>query len=408
MKKFQYKLRTISGQLIEDIILVENREEAIRKLQKENVFLISLEEIKEKSDFFQKSILLSLLNPITRKEIFLFTWQLYVVLNAGAKLFEGLEIIGNEVKNISLKKRIIDIISRVKKGESFSSALNNHSDIFNKAYINSIKAAEHSGKLIEVLKKLADELEKELYLEKRVKSSLVYPVILIFLAFVGIIIILTLILPKFKEIFGTINTIIPFYTKLFFAISDFFLKNSTFIISFIFILLIGILILRKIKFHNNTLDKIKLHLPLFGNLYEKLYAAKLFNTLSLLLNNGVNLINSLQITKEIIENVVFKDLIDKIIINLQKGLKMKEALLKEKRISKVYSYMIGLGEETGTLDETIEKLGNHLQTEVNFALENIVTYIEPIMIFIIGIVIVFVAISIFIPLSDLIIAIKRW
>lgn len=407
MKKFQYKIRTAIGELNEGTIEATDKSQAIISLQKDNNFLITLNEIsEEKGDELNKDIH-SYFTKISKKDILLFTWQLYILINTGAKLVEAIEIIHNEIKNPKLKNKIQNISLMVKRGESFSNALSKHTDVFDKVYIASIKAGEQSGSLSEILKRLSEKFEEQINLQKRIKTSLIYPVILTIVTFIGIIFILTFILPKFKEVFFYLGSFVPAYTLFLFKISDFTIKNYYSLILIFIIITAAIIIFKKRKIKIKFLNELKFKIPLLGTLYEKIYASNFFTTLSLLISNGVNIIPALEITKELSENSIFESLIGKIINDIKSGQKMKSALLKEKRINRLYSYLIGLGEESGTLNETLEKLSAHLSTEIRFALENIVTFIEPALIFVLGMIIVFIAISIFIPLTDLITAIRR-
>lgn len=339
--------------------------------------------------------------PLTEKMIF--TQQLSVMIKAGLHLNQALLVLANQTKNYRFKKIINKIEEDLRRGQPLSSSFAKYPKVFNELFVNMIKVGESGGNLDEVLDILADQMKKDHELISRVRGALIYPAVIIS-AMIGIgIFMMIVVVPKITEVFEDLSMELPLSTRLIIGTSQ-FLRNN--LILGIIIFIGGIFLIRlifKIKFFKSLLHRIYLKLPIFGVLIKKINSSRLARTFSSLIQSGVTIINALEITAGTLGNIHFKNSLLKSTQEVQRGKELNQALEKYKSLyPPMVIQVIKVGEETGSLTETLDTLANFYESEIDNTTKNLTSIIEPIVMIIIGGAVGFFAISMIQPMYSIV------
>jgi type IV pilus assembly protein PilC len=397
MKKYRYSARTKEGAVSRGEMEAHNRTQVVEALQSKGLLVVRVEE---------KIALFEALNEVNiggvpMKDKVIFMRQLATMMSSGLPLTQALEILTAQATNPMFKRALGEVVADVEAGNSLAKSFGKQPGMFDDIVLNLIKAGEDSGKLEEVFLRLADELEKKQDFQTRVKSAMIYPTI-IMITIVGVVVmIMVFMIPAVKEIFAEFGSDIPTVTKILVAISD-FTVNYWWIVLIVLGLLVG-----GFKYYIDTLsgrrvwDNFKLTVPIFGNLNTKIELSTMTNTLYLLLSSGLPILEALELVSQSLENVWFKEAVANAGVEVEKGSSLSLPLSREDKIPLVVSQMISVGEETGRLDEIMKKMGQYYTNEVDTMTKNLATLIEPLMLILMGSVVAFIAIAVYLPLFSL-------
>lgn len=371
---------------------------ATQILKKEGLTLISIDLKKKKMTNFR--INFSAFKPI---EKITFAQNIASMLDAGLALSRTLDVISRQTKNHKTKIIIDNINQKVKSGTSLSVALESYPKIFNSLFVSMTRAGEESGNLAESFKNIANQLEKNYLLIKKIKGALVYPgVIVVAMSIVGFFM-LTNIVPTLSKTFKELNIELPQSTKIIIAFSD-FLQNQTIIFfGFVSALITLAILFFKSNFGKILIDKTLVHAPLFGELTKQINSAKTARTLSSLLKAGVPYLQAIQITKGVVSNHIYKNILTLAEKKVEKGDKISGVFNEnEKFYPSFVGEMIAVGEETGELSEMLLKVAEFYENEVDQKTKNMSTIIEPLLMLIVGVGVAFFAISMISPMYSLV------
>lgn len=403
MPSYTYKAREFNGRTIRGTMEVENEEELIERLHRRNAvpLLVTLndEPVKKNSILENLSISLKrLTSHIKLQDILMFTNQLSAMFGAGIPISKSIQSIAIDTKNRSFQQIITDVYRSIEAGDDLSQAMDRYPAAFNELYVNLVRSGEMSGTLAIILPQLASYLEKSIEIRGRVKAAITYPIAIICFAIFVISFLILAIVPKFGAIYQRLKAPLPIPTKILLEGSIFFRQNfiliiATFIV--IFILSYFSLQIKKIEF---LWDKTKLHLPVFGPLIIKGTLAKFTKTLSVLLQSGMPIIQSIQIVSNSVGNQYLKDVLDKCSVDIQKGASISQALSESHAFPDLLIQMVSSGEESGTLYLMLGKTSDFYQQQVSSTVASLTSIIEPILIIIIGSIVAFIALSIFLPI----------
>jgi type IV pilus assembly protein PilC len=301
-----------------------------------------------------------------------------------------------------LKNALQDIVEDIESGQTLSEACAKHPKAFDRLYCNMIKAGEAGGALEAILQRLADFKEKSQSLKRRIKSAMVYPIVVIFVACVIVGFILYFIIPKFEAIFKDFNLPLPRMTIILIEASHFLIKY--FYVVFLTPLFFWIFI--KLLYRNKTgayvCDRIALMIPVMGSIIEKSTVARTMRTLGTLVQSGVPILESLNIVRDTAGNAVFERAFTRIYESIREGETIAQPLKEARIVDDIVVNMIDVGEETGELDTMLNKIADNYDEEVETAVESLVSLLEPIMIVILGGIVGFIVIALFLPLVTLI------
>ena len=354
---------------------------AVEMLQKHKLIVVSIRPVRS---LFAKNQLLSFIHRVKSQEIVEFSKEFSVLLSAGIPLVEALEIIQKQVGNLYFKDQLAEVVSDVRDGASFSSALERHPDIFSNLYINLVRAGEASGKIQTVLLHLSDHLEKQHHLNSRVKSSLLYPAVVISgFGIVGLLM-MAFVVPKLMEIFSENSMDLPLPTKILIAVSGFFHNYFILIIIALALVVVGLRNFKNTPKGKAALDGFLLKIPALNKILEKFYLSRFSANLSMLIISGVSIIESLQISGDVVGNEVYKKVIYSAVDEVRTGGSVAYAFEASDAIPPMVSKMIKVGEKTGNLDLVLKSISNFYSKEVDIAVEGITAIIEPVLILLLG------------------------
>src|SRR4029077_12761752 len=340
---------------------------------------------------------------VNAKELAIFTRQFSVMIDAGLPLVQCLEILGSQQENKFFQKVLVNTRSMVEGGATLSTAMRSSPKVFDGLYVNMVEAGETGGILDIILQRLSTYIEKNVKLQRAVKSALVYPVGVLTVAGLVITLLLWKVVPIFATLFEGLGVTLPLPTKIVIALSNFI---GSYFGLLILVGIIGSIVGLKVWYGNPTgkliLDTIVLKLPVIGMLMRKIAVARFTRTLGTLISSGVPILEGLDITAKTSGNAVVERALQKVRKALEEGKSLTEPLKECDVFPGMVTQMIAVGEQTGAMDAMLQKIADFYEEEVDAAVKDLLTALEPIMIVILGVVVGGVVISMYLPLFSLI------
>lgn len=341
---------------------------------------------------------------VPSKDVVVFTRQLATMINAGLALVRCLDILAVQQTNTKFKRAVIQVKESVEGGSEFGDALAKHPKIFSNLYISLVRAGEAGGVLDVVLKRLADYLEKMEEIKRKIKGALVYPVIVISVAIIVLAIVIIFVVPVFAEMFKDMGTTLPSLTQIVVDTSNFTRNNIVYILIAIAAITVSVLTLYKRSPKVQKLfDAFLLKIWLIGGLIQKTAIARFCRTLATLTSGGIPILDGLKITSEASGNKVIEEAILKVRSDVSEGQTLAEPLKREPKIfPPMVSQMIEAGEQTGALDDMLNKIADFYEDEVDVAVSALMSALEPIMIVILGGTVGVIVVSMYLPMFKLV------
>jgi type IV pilus assembly protein PilC len=338
---------------------------------------------------------------VTNDDIIIFSRQFSTMIDAGLPLVQCLEILYSQSDNSTFKRILKKIKEGVEGGSTLADALREFPDTFDELFVNMIDAGESGGILDTILNRLSGYLEKSAKLKAKIKGAMMYPIIVLGISAVVIGVILVFVIPIFQDMFSGMGKALPLPTQIVVGLSDFVIHNILFIIFGIIALVYGYRQFYKSEFGNRFMDSLFLKLPVFGLLIRKVAVAKFTRTLSTMLGSGVSILESLDIVAKTAGNKVIENAVFKVRSSIEEGTSMVEPLSETGVFPSMVVQMIGVGESTGALDSMLEKIANFYDDEVDQAVDNMTTMIEPLMIGFLGITIGGLVVAMYLPIFQM-------
>jgi len=408
MATFQYEAMDHTGREVKDSIDASTQEEAQQLIRQKGFFVTKIAEkvrktrkasAKKGGRRRKKSFTIG---RIATKQLCTFTRQLSTLQDAGLPILRSLKILEGQCKPGVLKNALGDVVEDIESGQTLSEAFSKHPKAFDRLYCNMIKAGEAGGALEAILQRLADFKEKAQSLKRKIKGAMVYPIVVILVACTIVGFILYYIIPKFEAIFKDFGVALPRMTIILIEASHFLIKY--FYVVFLAPLLFWAFI--KLLYRNKTgayvCDRILLMIPVMGAIAEKSTVARTMRTLGTLVQSGVPILESLNIVKETAGNAVFERAFTRVYESIREGETIAQPLREARIVDDIVVNMIDVGEETGELDTMLNKIADNYDEEVEVAVESLVSLLEPIMIVVLGGIVGFIVIALFLPLITLI------
>jgi len=439
MPTFQFEAMDSTGAEIKDVIDAPSEEEAQATIRQMGYFVTKIAPKKsrksaadkKKGDKKGKSLAIG---GVKSKVLTTFTRQLSILQDAGLPILRSLRILEGQSKPGRLKNSLIDVCEAIESGETLSEAMAKCPKCFDRLYVNMIKAGEAGGALEIILRRLAEFQERSESLKRKIKGAMIYPVVVVFIAASILMAIMKFIVPKFKEIFDDFDTELPVMTEVLITISDAVIKYFYLLPLIPITAVLFIKLVKKFKGGRFGWDLFILKLPVFGELMEKNIMARTSRTLGTLIASGVPILEALNIARETSGNAIFENIYGKVYDAIREGESIARPLkensqpgfnmvtvmfwfifvagpigvliyvlrMKNKVIDDLVVNMVDVGEETGELDTMLYKVADTYDEEVAVLTESLVALLEPLLIIVLGVMVGFIVIALFMPLIKLI------
>lgn len=396
--KFIYKARTSENKIQTGAIEAENQQGAVDTLRQHNLVVISVFP-KSKIPIFSYKI--GFLSRVKMKQLVIFTRQFAVLIESQVPVLQSLKTLKEQTKNKVLQESIFNIIKDVEGGSSLSDAMSRQPKVFSEFYINIIKTGEVSGSIQKSLLYLADHSEREYDLRHKIKGALAYP-IFVTISFIGVAVAMMIfVIPNLVGIIEEAGQKIPLQTRMLIGASN-VLRNYWWAwIGIVIVMFFMFFYLSRSNKGRKSFDAIKLKIPIFGSLLQKVYLARLAENLSTLVSSGITILQSLEVTSNTIGNNVYKDILLQTAQKVRIGEPISKNLKEHEEIPSMVSKMIEIGEQTGRLDKVLEYISKFYSKEVDVAVSSITQLIEPILIVAMGIGVTILVSAILLPIYQI-------
>ncbi len=403
MPVYEYSGLSSSGKTQKGILDADSPIAARQKLRDSGIFPIEVKEAlsKPKGSLSGPVSIFGFLKGVKPAEVSAITRQLSILLTAGLPLVKSLEALISQITNPMLKKIMAQIKDSVNQGNSLGFSMSQHPKIFSNFYINMVHSGEASGSLDIVLGHLAEFTEHQQALRGRFKAALAYPAFMSIIGTLILFFLITFIVPNITKIFIEMEHTLPLPTLVLIEVSNFLLS---FWWAIFLALFISILIIRHFKKRpkiHYILDKFKLRIPILGPINQKVALARFGRTLGSLLQSGVPLISALQIVGKIVDNLLIARVIDEAVDDIHEGKSLAETLSKSQWFPSISVQMISVGEQSGEIETMLNKIADTYEKEVESHIMAITSMLEPIMIMVMGTIVLFVVVSILLPIFEM-------
>lgn len=404
MPIYLYKARDETGKMVKGTMDAVSREELINKLNKMGYMATY---VAETHPGVRIESILDRLKKIGSEEMIMFYVQFSNMINAGVTILTSLDTMAKQVENKRLREVVGGVARGIEAGDSFSKGISRYPKIFPPLLVSMARVGEASGKLDTVLSRYAEFTEQELDLRQKIRGALFYPIILLF-AGVGVtLFIVTFVIPQFSEIFMKAGITLPGPTLVLYKIGT-WIKEYWYAVGLSIIAAgLGVNYYAGTRKGRPIVDRFKLNLPIVGTLYRKAAISRFARTLGTLVRSGVPILESLSITKEVIQNEVLAHVIGNVEAAVEKG----EGIAGSLKISKDFPpdcvQMISVGEESGKLDEMLDKISDFYDRALGYTIKKLTTIIEPLFIVIMGCMVGFIMLSLLLPIFDMIKVLRR-
>lgn len=391
MNTYQYTAKDKNSHTVRGILEGVSEVEVVNALHQRDLLVISVEIVKKK-------IFKARDKKARLDDLVIFSRQLATLIDSGVPLVQSLGILGEQIENKNLRDIVIMVRQDIEGGTSFYDALAKHPNVFSELFINMSKAGEASGTLNEVLDRLAAYLEKSAVLNRKIRSALVYPSVLVTMAILITSVLLLKVVPVFKEIFASFGGSLPLPTRILIEISN--LLTRYFLASVAILVFFGFVFKKYISTDKGryNFDARKLRMPILGQLFRKVAIANFSRTLSTLVKSGVSILSALEIVAKTSGNKVVEEALVRCRKAVREGETMSKYLSKSAVFPPMVCRMIGIGEQSGELEKMLNKIADFYDEQVDAAVAGLTSMIEPVVIVFLGTVIGGIVISLFLPI----------
>lgn len=397
MPSYSYKARDPAGKSVTGLVEAPGASQATKLLRDKQLFVVSLTEMKER-------IIASMVARFKRVgfgDIVNFTRQLSTMIVAGLSLPESLAILRTQTTNPAFGRVLLDIEHQIVGGGNLGDSLAKYPSYFSPIYVALIRAGESSGTLDKVLARLAETLEAQREFQSKVAGAMIYPIIIIIAMVVVVMIMMTVVIPKLTDLYRDFGVTLPLSTQILISVSTFFVRFWWLVIA----VAVGGFVFfgkwRKTPMGQRIVDTLFLRIPLFGELQKKVILVEFTRTLGMLISAGIHILEGLQILRDSLNNVLFRDAITEISQKVEKGFPLGDTFGQYAVFPPIVSQMMRVGEETGKLDDTLSKLSRYFETESDHMVKGLTTAIEPIIMVVLGVGVGFIVISVITPIYNL-------
>ncbi|MDP3983311.1 MAG: type II secretion system F family protein [bacterium] len=401
MPQYKYKAIDKESNKVTGLVEATSAQTASQTLRSKKYFVLSIDE-----KIRREIPIARLIGRVSSSDVTDFTRQLATMIDAGLPLTKSLEISATQSKSEQMNHLLNNILSDVQGGTPLADALEKNASHFTRTYIALIQSGEASGTLDNVLNRLADNLEKNREFQNKVKGAMIYPTIVIIgMAIVGFIM-MSFVVPKLTNLYTEFEVDLPIATKALITISNVFANYWYLILLAVGGLYFGFTQWKKTTFGRKTWDTLKIRIPLIGPLQQEIILIETARTLGILAGAGLAINKALEIVAEAVDNVIYKKGLDQARSAVEKGYPLGITIASNRNFPPIFAEMITIGEETGKLDETLQRLANFFETKSNESVRALTTAIEPLIMIVLGVGVGFLVLAIIMPIYNLTDAIK--
>ncbi len=397
MPIFKYQAEDASGKIKRGQVVGLTEAEAFSRLRKQD---LNPTEVVDVTDTFESRVAL-FINPIKTKDLVIFARQFSVMISASVTVTEALLILVDQTTNLSLKNMISEIAFEVDSGSFLSDAFAKRPKIFSDFFVNIVRSGESSGKLDEVLNYLADEMEKSYDMTSKIKGAMIYPVFIL-TALVGVAFVLMIyVIPNLTSMLTESGAELPLATRVVIGTSNFMSDYIILILLFIVGLVFLIRLYLKTYGGKRNIDIVKLKMPIFGKLFQYIYLMRFTRSLATLLKGGVTITRSLEITAEVVGNMIYRELILETLEAINDGDSLASIMKNSNYVPKMVPQMIAVGEKTGKIDTVLDRVTEFYARESSNMLDNLSKLMEPLIMVIMGIGVGIMVAAVILPMYNM-------
>lgn len=393
MPVYTYTAKNTEGKQKTGTVDARSEASAVTLLKEQGLFVVGLQE--RRAGFMEKVMNI---RGIPDTEVVTFTRQFSTMISAGLPLSRALEVLADQTVNVSMRKVLLDCLRDVQGGASLSNAFSRYPHVFSPTYIALVRAGEASGKLDEILKRLADNLEASRELRSKFKGAMIYPIIVL-IAMIGVLVLmLVFVIPKLSQMYESLDAELPTITKVMIGVSDFFVSKWYLFV----VLLVGGFFAAKSFLATDQgkelVARIFFNAPIFGKINKSKDITEFTRTLSLLLKSGISIVEALNIVSKVVTNPKYKEAALSAATAIEKGNSLSEYMKADRSFPPLISQMASVGEETGQLDEVLGRVADFFASETDHAVKGLSAALEPVILILLGGMVGVLIVSIIVPI----------
>lgn len=395
MPTYKIKAKDSHSNLITETLDGETQKEIIDNLHRRGLVVIGIEELYTRAKAKRQK------GRVKADDLVVFSRQLSTMVNAGLPLIDGLRILYEQIEHYSFRQVVAGVINQIEGGSSFTDSINKYPSVFGSFFVNMVRAGEASGKLAEILTRVADYLESINSLRRKIRMAMVYPIIVSVMAGLITIILFLKVIPVFEGIFADFGAALPLPTQILISISKGFRRWFLVIVAGVILGLVILSRFKKTKKGRMIWDRFKFRMPIFGDLFKKVAISRFSRTLGTLVESGVSILTALEIVKEVSGNKLVENAVSNAAERIREGKSIEEPLKESGVFPAMVTKMISVGEKSGRLEEMLNKVSAYYDEQVTTIIAGVANLIEPLLIAFLGVIVGGIVFCMFLPIFRL-------
>lgn len=399
---FSYRALDTAGAVVRGTLEADSRNLVIESLLRQNYTIVEIKEDRNKEAAKKSSLNITLFESVKINDLSLFTRQLSTMISAGLPIVRSFQILEEQTRSPMLRRAVGDIRTNLEGGLALNECMAKHPKIFSPMYVSMVKAGETGGALDTILARLADTLERDREINSKVKSASIYPIMILCVALLVVIFILTFVMPVFVEQFVASGTELPAFTAFFMGVSYFIKDNGLWLFIAIILLVTGLKWVGTKPGGRLFFDRLYLNLPIVGKAVNRIAVSRFTRILGTLIKSGVPILEALEVLRGVVGNRVISDAIGEARDSIREGQSIAAPIAATGVFEPMVTQMIAVGEETGALDDMLERMAVFYDNEVNFAIDALLKSLEPIMIIFVAGIIGAIIVATYLPIFNIV------
>ena len=407
MPVFKYRAFDKAGKTVEGTIETVDEDNAIESLRRKGLFVANVSKETKSIMSFDLQEFIDNIMPVPQKDKTIFCQQLSTMIGAGLTLTKAFDVLEGQTRNSKFKRIINNVRKDINQGNPLSLALARYPAVFSRLFVAMVHTGEVGGGMDQLLNRWASFSERDEELRSKMKSAMTYPVVVLCISFAAVFFLVTFVLPTFVEIFKTAGVTLPAPTRMLDGLSILIRKRIYLLFGGIVAFIVGFKQFKKTRKGRFLLDKLKLKMPIFGNLVYMMVIGRFTRVFGILLGSGITVIETLEICKEVTNNVVINRVLDRVALNVKRGGSISKPMADSGVFSPLVTNIIPVGEETGTVDKLMIKIADFYDRDLENLIRNLSSVIEPVLLVVMGGMVGFIAMSLILPMYDIIKVVRR-